>query len=137
MTSNPLDDLRQINRDQRNETHIPVDTAERETALTEGRKEGRLQGSKGARAAASTEARQEVRELVSTEAVQDGGVDLREAVRATVTEKRIYQGGVKATIDLSPQLSTRFKRYSIDHSNVTLRQMLTELLETYLTGEGY
>jgi hypothetical protein len=62
---------------------------------------------------------------------------LREAVLVGIEHKRTYQGGVKATIEISPELSTRFKRFGIDHNNVTLRQTVIELLDAFLTGEGY
>jgi hypothetical protein len=169
MTSNPLDDLRQINREQREAQQSTDDTVLREAVLTDGsvpalpyvREEGREevrkggstalrpQGRKHSRTEGRKAGREEVREealqavlaesliSASTADLQALRPDLRVQVRETVSEKRIYQGGVKATLDLAPDLSTRFKRYSIDHHNVTLRQMMTELLNAYLSGEGY
>lgn len=130
--TNPLDELRQINRQEKGrnapvstDLREPVDTAIREPARTEGRTDG------------STAVLTEVSPSVSPPVYKEGRKDLREAVLTALETKRQYQGGVKATLDLSPELSTRFKRFALDHGNVTLRATLTELLEAFLEGEGY
>lgn len=169
MTSNPLDDLRKINREQREAATPSVDTDIRETvstavrqpahtvnrpsvstdARTEGRKHGRKAVSKDGLTEGSTEARTDAlkeglkdgrtggRTGGRTEGGADGRKDLRETVLTGIEQKRTYQGGVKATIEISPELSTRFKRFGIDHNNVSLRQTMIELLDAFLTGEGY
>lgn len=64
--------------------------------------------------------------------------DLREAVRAALQERRQYAGGVKLTLEITPEMNTRAKRYLLDKSSGgTVRAMLTELLSEFLTGEGY
>ena len=168
MTSNPLDDLRQINRQQREAQNTTEDTALREAVRTallppvsassreEASQEGRTDGSKEGNEAFRPDVRKPSRTSGRKERQKEGrtaglpedpvpadavrpqalGPDLRAQVRETVGEKRIYQGGVKATLDLAPDLSTRFKRYSIDHHNVTLRQLMTELLSSLPERRG-
>lgn len=165
MTSNPLDDLRQINRQQREAQEPTNDTGGREDGSTASRtavrtavrEEGATDARKSVSTALSTSSRPSVRKEERKGGREEGSTDtrthdgpaasppekqaihpdLRTQVRDTVSERRVYQGGVKATLDLAPGLSTRFKRYSIDHHNVTLRQLMTELLDSYLSGEGY
>ena len=124
MSSNPLDDLRQINKEQMaadaaadTDVREPVDTVKRARVRKQGRKPVRTEASAG----------------VSTP-VQE---DLRAYVRKRVQDKRTYPGGVKATLDMPQELSQRAKQYGLDHGNLPARQLLLELLDGYLTGEGY
>jgi hypothetical protein len=58
-------------------------------------------------------------------------------MRAAVLRKRVMPAGVKATVDMSPELFWRAKRYCHDHSNATLRQLMLEILSQFLDEEGY
>jgi hypothetical protein len=44
---------------------------------------------------------------------------------------------VKATVDMSPELSLRAKRYCLEHGNVPVRQLFLELMTAFLDEEGY
>lgn len=58
-------------------------------------------------------------------------------VRARQARKIMHSAGVKVTADMTPALFARAKRYCHDHGNVTLRQVLLDLLSEYLDEEGY
>jgi len=58
-------------------------------------------------------------------------------MRAAVLRKRLIPAGVKTTVDMSPELFWRAKKYCHDHSNSTLRQLMLEILTQFLDEEGY
>ncbi len=58
-------------------------------------------------------------------------------VRAGLTRKIIHPTGAKATVDMSPALFHRAKRYCLDHGNITLRQVFLDLMTAFLEEEGY
>ena len=58
-------------------------------------------------------------------------------VREALAQKTIHPTGAKATIDMSPALFHRAKRYCLDHNNITLRQLALDLLSAFLDEEGY
>jgi hypothetical protein len=62
---------------------------------------------------------------------------LVERMRAAVLRKRLIPAGVKTTVDMSPELFWRAKKYCHDHSNSTLRQLMLEILTQFLDEEGY
>jgi hypothetical protein len=90
-----------------------------------------------------------------TDAEQAPVADLRAAPKATVVatesadsrliarvhdslaHKMLHPTGAKATVDMSPALFHRAKRYCLDHGNVTLRQLFLDLMTAFLDEEGY
>ncbi|HXG24681.1 MAG TPA: hypothetical protein VNJ09_09020 [Chthonomonadales bacterium] len=58
-------------------------------------------------------------------------------VREGIARKAVHPGGIKASVDLSPELSLRVKRYCLDHGNVPVRLVFIELLTAFLEEEGY
>ena len=58
-------------------------------------------------------------------------------VRASLSHKVLHPTGAKATVDMSPALFHRSKRYCLDHGNVTLRQLFLDLMTAFLDEEGY
>ena len=51
--------------------------------------------------------------------------------------KRSYSGGVKATVDMSPELSKRAKKYCLEHDVTSVRALCLELLDAFLSEEGF
>ena len=58
-------------------------------------------------------------------------------VRSMLAQKTLHPNGAKATVDMSPALFHRSKRYCLDHGNVTLRQLFLDLMTAFLDEEGY
>ncbi|HEX5324218.1 MAG TPA: hypothetical protein VFW40_10555 [Capsulimonadaceae bacterium] len=58
-------------------------------------------------------------------------------VRGSLNHKILYPSGVKTTVDMSPSLFHRAKKYCLDHGNVTLRQLFLDLMTEFLAEEGY
>jgi len=58
-------------------------------------------------------------------------------VQALLAHKTLHPNGAKATVDMSPALFHRAKRYCLDHGNVTLRQLFLDLMTAFLDEEGY
>ncbi len=58
-------------------------------------------------------------------------------VHETLSHKMMHPTGAKATVDMSPALFHRAKRYCLDHGNVTLRQLFLDLMTAFLDEEGY
>lgn len=58
-------------------------------------------------------------------------------VHAMLTHKTLHPNGAKVTVDMSPALFHRAKRYCLDHGNVTLRQLFLDLMTAFLDEEGY
>ena len=58
-------------------------------------------------------------------------------VHECLTRKTLHPTGAKATVDMSPALFHRAKRYCLDHGNVTLRQLFLDLMTAFLDEEGY
>ncbi len=73
--------------------------------------------------------------ILTTEA--DHHDDLRERVQEKLQHKMTHATGAKATVDMSPALFHRAKRYCLDHGNLTLRQVFLTLLTEFLDEEGY
>lgn len=128
MSDNPLLGLREIDREK-------VESAEPEKkAVSTGtrkpvRAEAREDGQTAVRQDASTDTRTDGRE--------DARADLRTRIRERLAAKAEMPTGVKATIDMTPELSKRVKRYGLDHKGGTLRQMCIVFLEEFLDEEGY
>jgi hypothetical protein len=55
----------------------------------------------------------------------------------SLSHKTLYPSGAKVSADMPPALFHRAKRYCLDNGNITLRQVLIDLLTTYLEEEGY
>ena len=58
-------------------------------------------------------------------------------VHEALAHKTLHPNGAKATVDMSPALFHRAKRYCLDHGNVTLRQLFLDLMTAFLDEEGY
>ena len=58
-------------------------------------------------------------------------------VHESLAHKTMHPTGAKATVDMSPALFHRAKRYCLDHGNVTLRQLFLDLMTAFLDEEGY
>ncbi len=58
-------------------------------------------------------------------------------VHQLLSTKKQHPTGAKATVDMSPALFHRAKRYCLDHGNVTLRQLFLDLMTAFLDEEGY
>ena len=58
-------------------------------------------------------------------------------VQTLLAQKTPHPNGAKATVDMSPALFHRAKRYCLDHGNVTLRQLFLDLMTAFLDEEGY
>ena len=58
-------------------------------------------------------------------------------VQTMLAHKTLHPNGAKATVDMSPALFHRAKRYCLDHGNVTLRQLFLDLMTAFLDEEGY
>jgi hypothetical protein len=71
----------------------------------------------------------------SPEAEQDARFFAR--IHEALAHKTTHPSSAKVTADMPPALFHRAKRYCLDHGNVTLRQVLLELLTAYLEEEGY
>ncbi len=71
----------------------------------------------------------------SPEAEQDAR--FFERIHDALAHKTTHPSSAKVTADMPPALFHRAKRYCLDHGNVTLRQVLLELLTAYLEEEGY
>ena len=54
-----------------------------------------------------------------------------------LAQKVVHPGGVKATVDMSRELSLRAKRYCLEHGNIPVRQLFLELMTAFLVEEGY
>ena len=107
-----------------------VDTEFRKSARTQVRKEGSTDGRKQASTQVSKEALTPVPKDVSTDV-------FLERVRESLERKRNHTGGVKATVDLSPELSKRAKKYCLESDVSSVRVLFIELLDAFLTEEGF
>ena len=58
-------------------------------------------------------------------------------VHAMLTHKTLHPNGAKVTVDMSPALFHRAKRYCLDHGNVTLCQLFLDLMIAFLDEEDY
>lgn len=139
-----------------------VSTEARTDGLTEGREEARkpvseyasTEASPHVSTEASAEARQDVRKPArapvlpsarrpAREEGQEGAdpgvteVGLVAFVEGRLASREPLVGGVKATVDMSPELSSRAKRYLADHRGQSTRQILIELFDAFLTVKGY
>lgn len=137
-----LAELRATNmREQQADSEASVDTELRNSASAEARTDASPQ--------AIADLRKPMRTAVRKQALTDGRADVLPSVlpqartdfltsvRESLDAGRNPAGGVKATVDMSPELSTRAKRYSLDHANVPVRRVLIELLDAFLSEEGY
>ncbi len=73
--------------------------------------------------------------LADPEAVKS--VALIARVHESLAHKTMHPTGAKATVDMSPALFHRAKRYCLDHGNVTLRQLFLDLMTAFLDEEEY
>ena len=144
----------------------PAETVLRTPVSTEARKDGSTDLREDARKPVSTEVSTHVSTEASTEAREDARKPVRAPVLPSarkparedgqgdadtgvtetglvafveerLTSREPLMGGVKATVDMSPELSSRAKRYLADHRGQSTRQILIELFDAFLTVKGY
>ncbi len=72
-----------------------------------------------------------------TETEAEKSAALIARVQEALSHKTLHPNGAKATVDMSPALFHRAKRYCLDHGNVTLRQLFLDLMTAFLDEEGY
>jgi len=122
----------------RDEARKPVSEEVSPHVSTEGSAEARQDARKPARAPvlfpARKPAREEGRENADPGVTETGLVAF---VEERLTSREPLVGGVKATVDMSPELSSRAKRYLADHRGQSTRQILIELFDAFLTVKGY
>ncbi|MGI4792387.1 MAG: hypothetical protein ACRYFS_26470 [Janthinobacterium lividum] len=73
--------------------------------------------------------------VIDSEAEKSAALIAR--VQSMLAHKTLHPNGAKATVDMSPALFHRAKRYCLDHGNVTLRQLFLDLMTAFLDEEGY
>ncbi len=84
-----------------------------------------------------TEAAPAIIEESAVDAEAEKSAALIARVHSLLTHKALHPNGAKATVDMSPALFHRAKRYCLDHGNVTLRQLFLDLMTAFLDSEGY
>lgn len=94
------------------------------------------QVSTSAREDASKSVREEVSASVPAPASAEEK-DLVVRVREALAAKRTHTGGTKASVDMSPELSRRVKRYCLDKEVPSSRVLMLELLTAFMDEEGY
>lgn len=140
-------------QEQTTDGHTSVLTEARTYGSTEARKDVSDEVSKDALTDAGTggstgispQARKPVRKPVRADASMEGRTQVSEdaptgfleAVDAALASREPLIGGVKATVDMSPELSTRSKRYLADHRGQNTRQVLIALFDAFLSAKGY
>lgn len=140
--SNPLDSMRELaDLDALDSHHLENLGNSRKSVNAETRTSVSTQVRKPVSAEASKSAGEEARAYVSKSASKtvstDGRMDMMAAVEAALEKREPLIGGVKATVDMSPGLSTRAKRYLADHRGQSTRQVLIALFDAFLTEKGY
>lgn len=105
--------------------------------------------SAGLRTSVSAEVRKPARDEASTDVRKSASTAVRKAVSTASSEdfltvvdtslssREPLLGGVKATVDMSPELSTRAKRYLADHRGQSTRQVMIALFDAFLKAKGY
>ena len=136
------------------ETRKPVSTELRTDGSKDLREQGSTEGLTGARKHGSAEASPALREDASTHTRKRGSKPaspdvgkpasmgaapdtILERVEAALASREPLLGGVKATVDMSPELSSRAKRYLADHRGQNSRQVIVALLDAFLSEKGY
>lgn len=130
------------------ELRASVSTDARKGLSTQVSEEGHADTRTGASTDAAPQARKPVRKPVSqsvSERVrpparatsEEGQADFLETVDEALASREPLVGGVKATVDMSPDLSTRAKRYLADHRGQNTRQVLIALFDAFLSAKGY
>ena len=133
-----LADLRAESLKEQKTPEASADAEVRTSASPQVRKPVRTEVREEASTAVSTAVSTPAREDVRTAASADGSADgLTQRIRDAVAAKRTHAGGVKTTVEMTPELSIRMKRYCLDHGNVPARLVFLELAEAFLAEEGY
>jgi hypothetical protein len=161
-----LRDLREEERPARDEESSPVSTEVRAPVLTDVRKHGEQEARTDASPQASEDVREEASEDGRPSASTEGSPPARkeerpqgqkavrqsgraaagsvsgqayflDVVDAALASREPLMGGVKATVDMSPELSSRAKRYLADHRGQNTRQVIIALFDAFLTEKGY
>lgn len=112
----------------------PANPQIRNTASKEVRKQVSTSASPQARKQVSASASKEASPQASTDSSTDA---LTQVLRDALASKRTHSGGVKTTVEMSPELSKRAKKYCLENDVVSLRVLCLELLEGFLTEEGF
>lgn len=117
---------------------LPQPSTEEETSEPSASTELRKYARKEVRKEGSTEARKRASKQVPTPALTEVITDsLTARVKEALELKRNHQGGVKATVEMSPELSKRAKTYCLEHDHSSVRVLCLELLEAFLAEEGF
>lgn len=121
------------------ETRIPVLTEARKEAREDTSKQGRMAVSEAVRTEANPPVSAPIRKPARTEGRPSavGKGDFLTRVDMVLESREPLIGGVKATVDMSPELSTRAKRYLADHRGQSTRQILIALFDAFLIEKGY
>ncbi len=127
------------------DTLPPVSTELRDSLLTQARTDAstdvstqsRTGGLKEASPSASKPARKAASQQGGKSVSTDAHMDFIGVVDATLASREPLEGGVKATVDMSPELSSRAKRYLADHRGQSTRQVLIALFDAFLAEKGY
>ena len=132
------------------DSNLPVLTEARGSVSTEAREDASEEGRTEARQEASADVKPSVRKPAQkgapTAKKKSGRTDMIAIADTDIIMKMVEEalasrepliGGVKATVDMSPELSTRSKRYLADHRGQNTRQVMIALLDTFLAVKGY
>lgn len=127
------------------DTLTPVSTELRDSVITEARTDSSADVSTQARKRvlkeasppASKPARKAARQQGDKSVSTDARMDFIGMVDAALASREPLGGGVKATVDMSPELSSRAKRYLADHRGQSTRQVLIALFDAFLAEKGY
>lgn len=139
--------LRDLRDEERPTTEAlpPASTELRDTVHTEARTDASADVSTQARKwaleeaspSASKPARKAARQQGNESVSADARMDFIDVVDAALASREPLGGGVKATVDMSPELSSRAKRYLADHRGQSTRQVLIALFDAFLVEKGY
>ena len=67
----------------------------------------------------------------------ESAIRFLQQVHRSLAHKTMHDNGTRVTVDMPVALFHRSKRYCLEHGNITLRQVLLDLLRAYLDEEGY
>lgn len=146
MTETRTDGMTEGREDRQPPVFPSGQTDSRPHGQTEGRQPARQDGQPRGRAHEQAEGRDAVSPSMRTailpprtepQEIELTDENMVEFVRQVLASKRTLTGGNKTTVDMSPALARRAAQYSLDHCKVPARSMFVELLDAFLTVEGY
>lgn len=111
----------------------------REDALTQGSDEASARSIKEVSNPAIASSREHVskpsRRQSRKEESEQKSIEV--TVREALLARRNHPGGIKASVDMSPELSLRVKRFCLDNGSISSRLLFLELVTAFLDQEGY